>query len=127
VRVTWLAVCEKIVHLADGSHHALRLYVHPLPWRPPKVHLPISAVFLLEGDEPGPIPVVVRILDARGRWVEELRQDVVVRPAAPLRPAFLDAHAEIDAPGDYEVQILVDGRAVDDAPTWKLRFVATGG
>lgn len=28
----------------------------------------------------------------------------------------------IAAPGDYELQILVDGQSMDDAPTWILKF-----
>jgi hypothetical protein len=128
VRVTWLVVCEKLAHLTDGSHHALRLYLDPLPWRPPAVHLPIAAAFILEGEQLGPVPVVVRLLTPRGTPAAELR---AVLPAAPAdvctRSGFLEAHVSIDGPGDYEVQALVEGQSVDDAPTWRIRFLPTGG
>jgi hypothetical protein len=123
VRVTWILVCEKIAHLADGTHHALRLYVDPLPWRPPTTHVPVAAVFLLEGEHEGPVPVVVRLLSPRGTPAAELRATLPAEAGARVRPGFLEAHVTIDAPGDYEVQALVDGQAVDDAPTWRLQFV----
>lgn len=125
MRVTWLAVCERFVHSADRAHHAFQLYLDPLTWRPPGTYLPIGVAFLLEGEGDFPVPVSVRLLSPRGK-VEAFILGKVAgpgRPGAERWPGFLEGHVKIDAPGDWEVQALVEGQAVDDAPTWRLRFV----
>ena len=122
MRVTWIVVCERFAHLSGGEHVAHRIYFDPIPWRPPSIYLPIAAAFLVEGEGPFPVPVSVRLLSPRGR-VDAFILGKLVGPAAgPQRPhpGFLDGHVKIAAPGEYEIQALVEGQAVDDAPTWRL-------
>jgi hypothetical protein len=118
--------CERLVHQADGSHHAIRIYLDPIPWRPPVVHLPLAAVFLLDGLEDGsaPVPVRIRLLCPRGTTSAEI-SGKVPRPDAGDRrrfPGFLEGHLAIDEPGDYELLAIVEGQPVDDGPTWRLSF-----
>jgi hypothetical protein len=126
VRITWLVVSERLAHMSDGTHHALGLYLDPIPWRPPQVDLPVGAAFLIDGDGEGPVLIVVRLLNDRGVWVSEFTGEISgrARITPTLRAGFLESTITVDAPGEYELQVLVDGQAVDDAPTWRLRFVA---
>lgn len=118
--------CERLVHQANGTHHAVNLYLDPLPWRPPATHLPIAAVFLLEGVEEGQreFGVAVRLLSSRGIAVAEISSKVPGQPrdGSMSFPGFLEGHLSIDEPGDYELLAIAEGQPVDDAPVWRLRF-----
>lgn len=125
MRVTWLCVSERLVHLTDGSHHALNVYLEPIPWRAPAVHLPLAVAFLIEGEWGGAAAVSVRLLTPRGT-VGAVLLGQLAGPrdaAANAWPGFMEGFVKIDAPGEYEVQALVDGQPTDDAPTWRLRVL----
>lgn len=127
MRITWMCVSEQIVLMSDGRPYAMGILAGNIPWFPPQIQIPVSVLFVMEfaPDDDRPRKLTIRIVSPDGKQVgnAETTQGPNPTPGKVSRTiVMIGGQAAIPAPGDYEVQLLLDGQPMDDTPTWTLRF-----
>ena len=112
---------------ANGQPQLLNVYVSPIPWGPPETTIRLSFLFKMQyqATDEGPIDVETRIISEQGKVVARTVGTLPPPPEPGVEASGLggsDGLLTVDAPGEYEVLLLVNGQPLDDAPTWTLRF-----
>lgn len=125
MRVTWLVVCEKIIHLRGARLSAMNIYLDEVPWNGPGIGIPFSVMLAIEPlEEEAPAhELVLRVLAENGRAVDETTGKLPSAAPGEQGKAIIEGFLELEEPGHYTVEVLLDGIPLDDAPRWPLHIV----
>lgn len=127
MKITWMVACEQVVMMSDGRPYAMGIFTRSIPWLPPAIQVPVAVLYMGEMDpgDKAPRKLTLRIISPDGAMVGKAETQAPANPAPGKHTrhgGLLSGLVSITAPGDYELQLVLDGQPMDDAPTWTLRF-----
>lgn len=126
MKLGWMVVCEQTLVMSDGRPSAMGLLLGELPWAPPCITMPITVLFVAHADphEIEQKKLTATVVNPDGHKVFSREVAVPGNLSGRLNRilGIVGGQLTIAAPGDYELQLLLDGQPLDDAPTWSLKF-----
>jgi hypothetical protein len=127
MRIAWMVACEKVLILSGPTVSFLNVYLDAVPWRGPEVGIPLSVFIALRptDEQLPPQSLALRILTEDGIPMAQTSGQLPGVDPGRDGKAIIEGFVTIERPGRYQLEVLVEGIPLDDAPTWRLDFVAT--
>lgn len=126
MRISWLVACEKVLILSGPTISFMNVYTDEVPWKGRDVGIPLSVFMSLvpTREQLPPQKVTLRILSAEGMSVAQTEGRIPGVDPGRAGKAIIEGFVSVERPGRYQLEVLVEGMPLDDAPTWKLDFSA---
>lgn len=131
MKISWMVACEQVVMMSDGRPYAMGIFMKPIPWMPPGIQIPVAVLWMgdMDPSDVAPRKLTLRIISPDGVVAGKAETQIQANPTpgkVARHAGLLAGLVGIAAPGDYELQLVLDGQPMDDAPTWTLRFREVG-